>query len=86
MTDLKEQLDRALTVFEPSGHALERTMELVQSRRRRHRVRGQSLSALVVVLALLAILIQSSVTVAPSLNPGRYRVSRLRNGNRCRQT
>ena len=57
MTDLKEQLDRALTAFEPSGHALEQTMDLVQRRRRRRRVRGQSLSALVVALALLAILI-----------------------------
>jgi hypothetical protein len=57
MTDLKEELDRALTAFEPSGHALERTMDRVQRRRRRHRVRGQSLSALVVVLALVGILI-----------------------------
>jgi hypothetical protein len=57
MTDLKERLDRALTAFAPTGDALERTMDLVQRRRGRRRLRGRSISALVVVLALLAILI-----------------------------
>jgi len=57
MTELKEQLDRALTTYEPSGHAFERTMDLVQRRRRRHRVQGQSLSALVVALAVLGVFV-----------------------------
>jgi hypothetical protein len=56
MTDLKGQFDRALMAFEPAGDALKQTMDLVERRRRRRRVRGQSISALVVVLALLAIL------------------------------
>ena len=57
MTDLKGQFDRALTAFEPAGDALKQTMDLVERRRRRRRVRGRSISALVVLLALLAILI-----------------------------
>lgn len=57
MTDLKQQLDRALITFEPSSRALEQTMDRVQRRRRRHRVRGQSVSALVVVVALLGVFV-----------------------------
>jgi len=57
MTDLKRRLDRALTDFEPSGDALERTIDFVQRRQRARRIRGRSTSALVVVLAMLAVLI-----------------------------
>ena len=57
MTDLKRRLDQVLTDFEPTGDAWERTIALARRRQRARRIRGRSISALVVVAAMLAVLL-----------------------------